>query len=124
MRVMEIKKFFRISTTLIVLATLLVACGRNSQATSTPEMLALPTPSSTPLPDSFPTEALNSTHCATIAFPQPRNAYRAWLALDRPENMTFHNDFGPDGDGSETPVTKDTLPTLVHVGDSICAPAP
>lgn len=120
MKEMEAKKLYKLVIPLILVATLITACGRNAKATSTPEMLAQPTPSSTPLPDSFPTST--DVNCATIAFPQPQNAFRAWLALDQPENMTFHNDAGPDGDGSETPVTRETLPELVHVGDTICTP--
>ncbi|MFA6533066.1 MAG: hypothetical protein WCT22_03655 [Patescibacteria group bacterium] len=119
---MEAKKFRRLATSLILIAALITACGRGAKATSTPELLALPTPSSSPLPDSFPTATSTGVNCATIAFPQPKNAFRAWLQLGQPANMTFHNDAGPDGDGSETSVTRDTLPTLVHVGDSICTP--
>lgn len=112
---------FRIVLTLSLLAVSVLSCGTkdtNALATSTLE----PTPSSTSALSSS-TEIPIPKNCVTIAYPQqPRNAFRAWLALNQPEDLTFHNDAGPDGDGKEVKVNRQTLPKVVHLGDRFCSP--
>lgn len=89
-----------------------------------PSVKLLPTETSTPTTPTPPLSFSTSTrsgHCVTIANPQPRNAFRAWIALGQPGKLVFQNLAGPDGDGSETTVNRQTLPWLVHVGDRFCS---
>jgi len=105
-------------TLLTVFAVALTACGSKATATqseATPGLPSSPTPTLTS-PSLTPSE-----YCVTIGYPQPKNAFRAWLALNEPKELEFHNDAGPDGDHSVTKVNRQTLPQTVHVGDSFCA---
>lgn len=117
---MELGRFKRFIN-LALITLLLAACSGKVQSTATPEIMSTPTSPSSPMPDS-PMENQSDPNCVKIAYPQPRNAFRAWMALGKPDELTFHNNAGPDGDGSATPVTRETLPELVHVDDEFCAP--
>lgn len=104
----------------VAIATLILAsCSRKAESTLPEASL---TPQGTPTagmttPTPMPTSA---QRCVEIAYPQPKNAFRAWIALGEPDQLEFDNIAGPDGDGSRTTVTRPTLPRLVHVGDRFC----
>lgn len=105
----------------IAIATLILAsCSRKAESTL-PEVPL--TPLGTPtagLTTPTPMPTTSTLRCVEIAYPQPKNAYRAWIALGEPNQLEFNNVAGPDGDGRKTTVTRPTLPSLVHVGDRFC----
>jgi hypothetical protein len=86
--------------------------------------LTAPAPQTTlqPTQQQFGGSIVLDGNCATIAFPQPRNAFRAWKALGEPETLIFHDLQGPYKDPNPRPVTRKTLPWWVHVGDKFCKP--
>ena len=115
----ETKSFRQFSSFLVIVSYVLAACG--TKVDSALPTTSVPTSPPTPTP-TLPSPLLTSTseQMCVIISPEVQTAYRAWMNLGKPPRLIFHNDAGPDGNGDEKPVTRDTLPDLVHVGDSFC----
>jgi hypothetical protein len=117
---LEVKSRKVLFSFLSISALILAAYGTIIESALPAATATLTTTSTpTPLPSSLATPT-SSDHCVTIAYPQPRNAFRAWIELGRPEELVFQNLAGPDGDGNKRIVNRQTLPDLVHVEDSFC----
>ena len=76
--------------------------------------------SSTPIPGQSTPTINDQSDCVYIAYPQPRNAYRAWKALGEPDSLTFYNVAGQDKTNNPVRVNYQTLPWMVDVGDFFC----
>lgn len=93
--------------------------------TPTPVLVSKMPQELTILPE--PTEKPTGENCVYIS-PEIPNAFRAWLALGRPDELTFYNTNGPDGGPNNQQEITDqegdgiinNLPHIVHSGDRFC----
>ena len=139
---MEAKKLFKLFSTFITIAALVSACGRGATATTVPEMLALPTPTSSPVPTLFPesfstptSQVLNTVinpftrvkyqidENGCIVIPSGGTAYGAWTVVGNPNQVNDINQAEvKDENGNSMGIYTNPLelPQLVQPGYRLC----